>query len=66
VTLPAAGRVRLVVRDVAGREVARLLDGEHAAGSFSLAWSAHVAPGLYFATIEAAGARRTARVVRIE
>jgi len=66
VTLPAAGRVRLVVRDVAGREVARLLDGEHEAGSFSLAWSAHVAPGLYFATIEAAGARRTARVVRIE
>lgn len=66
VTLPSAGHVRLVIHDVAGREVARLLDGEHAAGAFSLAWSEPGAPGLYFATLESAGERRTARVVRLQ
>ena len=65
VTLPAAGRARLVIRDVAGREVARLLDGTREAGAFSLAWDARVAPGLYFATLEAAGARTTTRVARL-
>lgn len=66
VTLPAAGRVRLVIHDVSGREVARLLDGEHAAGAFSLAWDARVAPGLYFATLDGAGERATTRIVRLK
>jgi hypothetical protein len=66
ITLPAAGHARLAIHDVAGREVARLLDGDHAAGTFTLAWSGPVAPGLYFATLESAGERRTARVVRLQ
>jgi hypothetical protein len=66
VTLPAAGRARLAIHDVAGREVARLLDGDHAAGTFTLAWNSPASPGLYFATLESAGQRRTARVVRLQ
>lgn len=65
VTLPAAGRARLVIHDVSGREVARLLDGAREAGTFSLAWEGRVEPGLYFATLECAGARATTRVVRL-
>ena len=66
VTLPVAGRARLAIHDVSGREVARLLDGEHAAGSFSLAWDASVSPGLYFATLSVAGERVSTRLVRFE
>lgn len=66
VTLPAAGRARLVIHDVSGREVARLLDGPRAAGTFSLAWDERAAPGLYFAMLEVAGERATTRVVRLK
>lgn len=66
VTLPAAGRARLVIHDVAGREVARLLDGSREAGAFTLPWEARVAPGLYFATLGCAGERATTRVVRLK
>ncbi len=65
VTLPSAGRARVTIHDISGREVARLLDGSHAAGEFSLEWSARVAPGLYLATIESAGERASTRVVRL-
>lgn len=65
VTLPAGGRARVTVHDVAGREVARLFDGERPAGRFDLEWAGRVAPGLYLATIEAAGQRATTRVVRL-
>ena len=65
VTLPVSGQARITIHDISGREVARLLDGSHAAGEFSLEWSARVAPGLYLATIEAAGERATTRVVRL-
>jgi len=66
VTLPTAGHARVTIHDISGREVARLLDGSHAAGEFSLEWIARVAPGLYLATIEAAGERASARVVRLK
>lgn len=66
VSLPVSGRARVSVHDVAGREVARLLDGEHGAGAFTLAWDGRVSPGLYFATIEAAGQRVTSRIVRLK
>ena len=65
VTLPSVGHARVSIHDITGREVARLLDGPHEAGEFSLEWSARVAPGLYLATIEAAGERATTRVVRL-
>lgn len=65
-TLPADGRARLTLHDLAGREVARLADGAFTAGAHTLSWSGHVAPGLYFARLQAAGATRTARIVRVQ
>jgi len=38
-TLPSDGAVRLAVFDVEGRQVRTLVDGERAAGSYSLAWN---------------------------
>lgn len=66
VTLPVASSARVRIYDVTGREVARLLDGRHEAGEFSLEWNAPAAAGLYLATIEAAGDRATARVLRLK
>jgi choice-of-anchor B domain-containing protein len=70
--LPAAGRTRLEVFNVAGRRVAVLLDGERvAAGSHAVTWRGEdergrlVAPGVYFARLTAADGERTRKLVRI-
>lgn len=53
--LPVAGHVRLSVHDAAGREVARLIDGERPAGEQSLLWRAEgLASGVYLARLESA------------
>jgi hypothetical protein len=67
VTAPAAGRLRVTLSDVLGREVAVLLDGSAAAGERrSLAVDgAALAPGVYLVRMEAADGSRTAlRLVR--
>jgi alpha-amylase len=65
-TLPAAGRVRLAIYDVAGRRVAVLVDGSLAAGGHEAGWEGgDVGPGLYFARLEAAGSTVTRRVARV-
>ena len=51
--LPSSSRVRLVVYDVLGREVARLVDGEQPAGYREAVWSgARYASGLYIYRLE--------------
>lgn len=53
-TLPQAGHVRLVIYDVQGREVARLVDGEKGAGEHRVPWVAEGLPsGLYVYRLEA-------------
>ncbi len=59
-TLARAGRIRLAVVDVAGREVARLCDGSRAAGAHEIGWDGRVggapAPaGLYFVRLHGGG-----------
>lgn len=55
-TVPTAGRVRLAVYDVLGREVAVLADGAVAAGSHEAPWdTAALAPGVYVVRLEAGG-----------
>jgi hypothetical protein len=50
--LAKAGHVTLRVFDITGREVATLLDGERAPGSYSVSFNgSHLASGLYFYTI---------------
>jgi len=68
--LPAPGEARVAVYDAAGRTVAVLADGAHAAGTHRAAWdgrAAHGSPaanGVYFARLETAAGVRTVRVVR--
>lgn len=53
------GRVRLVVYDVAGREVVRLMDGDYDAGTYEATWNGKdaygriVASGVYLYRLEA-------------
>jgi hypothetical protein len=64
-TLPVAGRATLTIHDVRGRLVARLVDGEFAAGAHEATWSGHgVVPGVYLARLETPAGERIARVVR--
>jgi hypothetical protein len=68
-TLPAGGRVRLAVYDLAGREVARLEQGERGAGIHRQTWDGRgdlgtkLPGGVYFARLEFAGAVETAKIV---
>jgi len=67
--VPAAGRVRLTLLDLQGREVVRLLDEGHAAGPRLARWDgrdargAPVPPGIYLARLEADGAAAVARLL---
>lgn len=52
-SLPAAGTARVAIFDLSGREVVRLAEGPHAAGSYTVTWNAaHSASGLYFCRVE--------------
>ena len=52
--LPEATRVRVVIYDVLGREVARLVDGEMSAGYHRIVWNAtHLPSGVYVCRFEA-------------
>ncbi len=52
--LPKTSHVRLVIYDVQGREVARLVDGVQGAGEHRVAWMAEtLASGLYVYRLEA-------------
>ena len=67
--LPQAGRVRLAVYDVAGREVAVLLDGNLPAGPKTLEWDGHdsdrrlASSGIYLARLSYAGRTKTLKIV---
>jgi hypothetical protein len=67
--LPHAGRVRILVFDLAGRLVRRLVDGAETAGVHGRDWDladdrgARVRTGMYFARFEAAGVRMERRVL---
>ncbi len=55
-TLPTAGKVRLAVYDLLGREVARLADGVMAAGRHSVVFDgSRLASGVYLARLEGTG-----------
>ncbi len=61
-----AGRVRLAVYDVLGREVVVLLDRELEAASHHVAFSgAGLASGVYFVVLEADGQRRARKVMLV-
>ncbi|MBK9304583.1 MAG: hypothetical protein IPM94_12025 [bacterium] len=69
--LAAPGRVRVSVHDLAGREVACLLEGEKPAGRHALVWTGRdargrpAASGVYFARFEAAGVAETRKIMLV-
>jgi hypothetical protein len=67
--LPARARVRLMIHDVMGRVVARLVDETRDAGHHVAVWGGggrSPRAGVYFATLEMQGRRITRRVVFLE
>jgi hypothetical protein len=63
--LPRAADVRLVVRDVQGRVVASLVDGQRPAGTHRVRWDARsgdLPSGLYFISLTALDRTLTRRV----
>ncbi len=68
-TLGQAGRVRLAVYDVAGRQVRSLLDEESAAGPHALIWDGRdeagraAGSGVYFIRLQAAGVNESQKLV---
>jgi hypothetical protein len=69
--LPSAGRVRVAMYDVRGREVRVLRDARVEAGLYAVTWDgrdasgAPAGEGVYFARLETAGRALTQRVVRL-
>lgn len=66
--LPREADVELAVVDVQGREIARLVDGVHAAGRYQAQWNGHTSrgpasPGLYFVRLRSGGQDLKARLV---
>ena len=59
------------VFDVAGREIARLVDGERAAGHHRVVWDGRdragrsVGTGIYFVSLEALGKQVSRRMVKL-
>ena len=65
-SLPNPAHVRLTVRDVSGRTVATLVDEDRGAGTSFVDWATRAAPGVYLATVESGGERRSLRVIRLD
>jgi hypothetical protein len=64
--LPATGPVKLDVFDLAGRQVAHLLDEARPAGEHAVAWESGEAPtGVYYVRLEAAGRTVATRCVKL-
>ncbi|TMQ71903.1 MAG: T9SS type A sorting domain-containing protein [Candidatus Eisenbacteria bacterium] len=66
-TVPTRSTLRLAVFDLQGREVARLAEGEHDPGRYSVDWDAkahaRLQTGIYFVRLDAPGAHLTRRLV---
>jgi len=63
-TLPHAGYASLKVYNVLGEELATLVDGEQAAGTFSTEWDASVMPsGVFFYRLTAGEYIQTRKMV---
>lgn len=65
-TLTRPGPVRLAIFDLLGREVARLMDGDFAAGTQQITFDARaLASGLYLARLEAEGRTAVAKLALV-
>ncbi|NQS97762.1 MAG: T9SS type A sorting domain-containing protein [candidate division Zixibacteria bacterium] len=65
--LQAAGFVTLVVYDVMGREVVRLVDGYRSAGAYDVSFNGgELASGVYFAILKADGFKQARKMILVK
>jgi hypothetical protein len=70
--LPAPAHVRLLILDVSGRVIRRLVDEQQSTGSRSVVWTGRddggnpVSSGVYFYVLDADGARITRKLVLLK
>ena len=65
--LPEAGKVSLIVYDIQGREVKRLVDGVSPAGSYQAVFDgSELSSGVYFARMEAGDFRQTRKMLLLK
>jgi len=70
-SLPVAGMAQIIITDVRGRLVRRVVNGIHAAGDHAATWDAkddgaqEVASGVYYCRLRAAGQTETMRMVLV-
>ena len=64
-SLPVAGRVRLVLYDLAGREVARLVDRDVPAGDHEARWTGPNGAQIYYYRLTAMGQTMTGKLVML-
>ena len=66
-TLPQAGEVTLIIYDLQGREVARLVDGSLSAGVHNLSFNAaQLSSGLYFARLTSGSFSQTQKLILVK
>lgn len=66
-SLPQAGAIRVVVYDVNGREIKRLIDGHLSAGAYSIPFVADgLSSGVYFCVIEGEGFSQKTKMVLLK
>ena len=66
-TIPRSGDVSLIVYNLTGQEVARLVDGEMSAGAHITTWDAsRIASGIYFYHLQAGDFAQTRKMVLLK
>ena len=66
-SLPEAGEVSLIIYDIQGREVVRLIDGFHPAGVYEATFNGSMlSSGVYFARLQADGFSQTRKLLLIK
>ncbi len=69
--IPKSGKVKLAVYDISGRMIAKLVDGNLAAGRYTVRWrgvsstGARVSSGIYFVRLESESGEKTRKIVLV-
>jgi hypothetical protein len=65
--IASAGKVKLIIYDMLGKEIAHIFDGDAAAGWHTILWkSSNLASGLYVCTLHAGDARLTKKILLLK